>query len=86
MIRSSMALPTSAALCRLCAGTGRTIDHEALGRKLRAVRERAHLTQWDVADALGVDQSFVSYLEQGARVWNPALVEKYLAACRKGGR
>lgn len=36
-------------------------------RQLRAARERAHLTQQQVADALGAHQSYISKCESGER-------------------
>ena len=40
-------------------------DYDALRNLLRDVRLKAHLTQNQMAEALGVGQSYVSKLERG---------------------
>jgi transcriptional regulator with XRE-family HTH domain len=42
-------------------------DHQRLGRRLRELREAVGLRQADVAERLGVAQSFVSNVENGER-------------------
>lgn len=44
-----------------------TTDRAALGRRLRAAREDAGLSQQDVANKLGVYQSTVAFMENGRR-------------------
>lgn len=78
-------LPTTSAQCARCAGTGRAIDHTALGRQMRTRRERAGLSQCQVAKMLRLHQSFISYLERGVRSWTSQLVDDYMATCQKGG-
>lgn len=36
---------------------------ESMGRRIRALRKTNHLSQWDLAKALGIDQSTVSDIE-----------------------
>lgn len=48
-------------------GWGRPDDEAALRCLLRAIREEAGLTQYQVADRLGVPQSVVSKYESGVR-------------------
>jgi len=46
----------------------RVIDsprHEALRRLLKEKRQRAELTQWDVARRIGRRQAFISAIERG---------------------
>ena len=38
---------------------------EELGLKLRAIREKAHLTQQEVADAAGVHVNYYARIERG---------------------
>lgn len=52
---------------RTRAGWGRPEDETVLRRLLRAIREEASLTQYQVADRLGVPQSVVSKYESGVR-------------------
>lgn len=40
---------------------------QALGARIRALRERRELTQAEFAEALGLDQSAVSRIEDGSR-------------------
>jgi transcriptional regulator with XRE-family HTH domain len=42
-------------------------DYAASGEALRALRERAGLTQKEAADAVGVRDTFVSQIENGHR-------------------
>lgn len=44
-----------------------TTDRAALGKRLRAAREDAGLSQQDVADRLGIYQSTVAFMEKGRR-------------------
>lgn len=37
------------------------------GKFIRQVREENKWCQWEIAEKLGVDQSFISYLERGGR-------------------
>jgi len=41
------------------------MDHQRIGRSLRALRQRRGLTQAELAEAAGVSQSLVSLLERG---------------------
>ena len=43
------------------------VQYSKLTGLLRAAREEQGLTQWDLAEALGEDQSFVSKCERGIR-------------------
>ncbi|MEX2289500.1 MAG: helix-turn-helix transcriptional regulator [Mycobacteriales bacterium] len=43
------------------------LDHVALGRRLREVREAARVSQHDAADAIEVSQPTYSRIEQGQR-------------------
>lgn len=49
----------------------KTIDirdcHEAFGKYLKSIRERQGLTQGEVAEKLGVTQSYYSRIENGVR-------------------
>ncbi len=50
---------------------------------IRAARERAGLTQAQVAEAVGIAPSNLSALENGHRAASPALVERILGAMRR---
>ena len=47
--------------------------------RIRELRERANLTQHEVAVLLGVDESDISRWEIGRRSLTPAVVEKFAA-------
>jgi transcriptional regulator with XRE-family HTH domain len=48
-------------------------------RARRRIRERTGLSQFDVAEVLGVTREAVSYWEHGLRTPKPAMAEKYRA-------
>jgi transcriptional regulator with XRE-family HTH domain len=50
------------------------VDEEAIGRRLREARRRRGLTQAEVAEQIGVDQTLVSNYERGAARLHGALV------------
>jgi transcriptional regulator with XRE-family HTH domain len=41
--------------------------HARFGKFIRNAREEMELAQWELAEILGVSQSFISYLERGER-------------------
>lgn len=41
--------------------------HVRFGKFIRNAREEMELAQWELAEILGVSQSFISYLERGER-------------------
>ena len=59
----------------------KTIDtkdcHSMFGMYVRAARERKRLNQSDVAELLGISQSYLSYIEQGKREIDLALAFKF---------
>lgn len=58
----------------------KTVDtkdcHSMFGMYIRAARERKRMSQSEVADALGISQSYLSYLEKGKREIDLALAFK----------
>ncbi len=56
-------------------------DYEALRAALRELRIKAKLTQTDMADALGVGQSYVSKLERGENFLDVLLFARWCTAC-----
>lgn len=56
-------------------------DYEGLRAALRNLRIKANLTQTDMADALGVGQSYVSKLERGENYLDVLLFARWCAAC-----
>lgn len=69
--------------CPFCLGTGHTLDHAALGHELRRTRMMLGVSLATIAARMGVDPSYLSYLEAGKRNWTLGLHERYLAAIRK---
>lgn len=47
------------------------------GERLRSIREKKGLTQGDVGNLLGVDQTYISELETGRRFWRADLVIRF---------
>jgi transcriptional regulator with XRE-family HTH domain len=56
-------------------------DYEGLRAVLRDLRIKAKLTQTDMADALGVGQSYVSKLERGENFLDVLLFARWCTAC-----
>ena len=57
------------------------IDYDALRALLREVRAKAGLTQAQMAEALGVGQSYVSKLERGENFVDVLLYARWCQAC-----
>jgi transcriptional regulator with XRE-family HTH domain len=56
-------------------------EYEALRALMRSVREKAGLTQAQLAQVLGVGQSYVSKLERGENFVDVLLFARWCAAC-----
>jgi transcriptional regulator with XRE-family HTH domain len=62
-------------------------EYEALRALLRDMRIKAKLTQTQMADALGVGQSYVSKVERGENFVDVLLFSRWCKACGvKAGR
>lgn len=57
------------------------IDYEALRALLREVRAKAGLTQAQMAEALGVGQSYISRLERGENFVDVLLYARWCQEC-----
>jgi transcriptional regulator with XRE-family HTH domain len=51
------------------------------GDRIRELRQRAGLTQWDVANRTGVSNTYISALESGRKPAPPHVIVTALAAC-----
>ncbi len=60
------------------ADDGFVLAMRALGRRIREQRTALGLSQWELAERMGVDPTTVSDFEQGRKSWpyTPAVVEK----------
>ncbi len=56
-------------------------DYDALRNLLRDVRLKAELTQTQMAEALGVGQSYISKLERGENFVDVLLYARWCQAC-----
>ena len=56
-------------------------EYEALRNLMRSVRVKAGLTQVQMAEALGVGQSYVSKLERGENFVDVLLFARWCSAC-----
>ena len=52
------------------------IDKNLLGQKIKELRSESNYTQQNIADFLGVDQSFISKVEKNERVLTSDMLEK----------
>ncbi|MGW4663251.1 helix-turn-helix domain-containing protein [Streptosporangium sandarakinum] len=50
------------------------------GALLREIRKRARRTQKDIANAAGIDQSYLSFLESGARIASDDVLNRIATA------
>ncbi len=57
------------------------VDYQALRGLLRDVRRKAGLTQVEIAERLGVGQSYVSKLERGENFVDVLLYARWCEAC-----
>lgn len=57
------------------------VDYDALRSMLREVRSNAGLTQAQMAEALGVGQSYVSKLERGENFVDVLLYARWCETC-----
>lgn len=58
------------------------VDEKGIGRRLRDIRQRRGLTQGELAQQLGIDQTLVSNYERGAARLHGALVAGFAKALR----
>jgi transcriptional regulator with XRE-family HTH domain len=54
---------------------------ESFGDRIRKLRQRAGLTQWQVADETGVSNTYISALESGRKSAPPHAIVSALASC-----
>jgi DNA-binding XRE family transcriptional regulator len=78
--KSSKVLPRTVEwVGKLLVGTGATLGVRRMRNRVRELRERARLTQAEVAKLLDVNESDVSRWESGKRPLSPAAIEKIAA-------
>jgi len=58
------------------------VDEKTIGKRLRDIRHRRGLTQAEIADQLGIDQTLVSNYERGAARLHGTLVAGFAKALR----
>jgi hypothetical protein len=63
--------------CPKCLGTGIMQDQRSLGENCWLLRDRAGLSLAVVAGRMGIDASYLSYLEAGKRDWSPELLASF---------
>jgi transcriptional regulator with XRE-family HTH domain len=68
--------------CQRCLGTGREPDQSVIGAQMARMRQRAGVTRAQVAERMGVDVSYICYLEAGRRDWSLDKKLSYLKALK----
>lgn len=68
--------------CHCCAGSGRELNHVAVGSEMRALREFHRLTLAGMSNRMKLSLSYLSDLERGRRNWNDDLITKFKEACK----
>lgn len=49
---------------------------KVLGKRVQKLRKHADLTQWELADKIGVSRAYVGYIEQGRNTPSIEVLEK----------
>jgi transcriptional regulator with XRE-family HTH domain len=68
--------------CRCCDGSGKEIDHKAMGKQLRAEREKLDMSLTYVAGRIGISKAYLHDLESGKRYWTDAKLSSYRAVLK----
>jgi predicted transcriptional regulator len=68
--------------CHCCEGSGKELDHKAVGSVLRNHRVVKGITQTSIADRMGLSKPYLSDLEHGKRAWRPSLIKAYEKALK----
>jgi transcriptional regulator with XRE-family HTH domain len=68
--------------CHQCDGTGKELDHKAVGLELRNKRVVRKKTIKEIAKVTGLSTAYISDLETGRRNWNALLIESYKQALK----
>lgn len=67
--------------CHCCSGSGKELDHSAVGNGLRSLREKSGLSQGAVGRKMGKFQKmYISDLERGFRKWTAGKIAAYKKA------
>ena len=69
--------------CAKCLGTGLRQDQRALGADCWRLRDKRGLSLAETARRMGIDASYLSYLEAGKRDWSPDLIARLETALGK---
>lgn len=69
--------------CRCCQGSGKELDHKAVGLEMKKLRNSTGLSQAALGKVMGVSAAYICDLEQGYRNWSEALVARFRKACEK---
>ena len=72
------------AKCQHCLGRGWELSHPSVGHEVWALRKNAALSISEVARRMGIDRSYLSYLEEGKRRWTLRLYEAAIKAVGEG--
>lgn len=70
--------------CRHCHGSGKEIDHSAVGFALRTLRVKKEIGLRAMARAIKVSAPFLSDLELGKRNWTQQRIDQFNAVLEKG--
>lgn len=63
--------------CPHCAGSGRVLDHAAIGASMRRLRESRQISGRQMATRLKISAAYLSDLELGRRNWSGPLLDKF---------
>jgi predicted transcriptional regulator len=80
-VKSAIEAAVNTIACSHCKGTGRQLSPVAVGKAMRVLRKRCNKTIIEVAEAMKVDNAYISLLENGKRQWNADLIRRFRDAC-----
>ena len=72
-----MKIPNISCDCQHCNGTGRAIDHRALGNHLRSKRVSRLMSLREMARRMNFTAAYLSDLEKGRRQWSKKLIDLF---------
>jgi len=69
--------------CRYCGGAGTEPDRVAIGAELREEREKAGVSQTQIARKMGLSCAYICDSEAGRKAWPQKKIARYRGAIRE---
>lgn len=69
--------------CSHCDGTGKQVDHAAIGKVMRELRRKKGISLTEFSHLMNFSIPYLSDLELGKRNWTPQRIDRYREALSK---